>query len=141
MINFEHLKTKLDKADLRVFAFDIETTKDPLKFPDKRFDEIMMISYVIDGKGFLITNRTVVGADVQNFEYSPKPEYDIGAFTVFNECNEKELLVRFFSHIRDTKPFIFTTFNGDFFDWPFIDARCKNYNMKMEEEIGIYMNA
>ena len=34
MTNFEHLKSKLDKADLRVFAFDIETTKDPLKFPN-----------------------------------------------------------------------------------------------------------
>jgi DNA polymerase epsilon subunit 1 len=62
--NFTHLTTKLDKADLRVLAFDIETTKAPLKFPDSRFDQVMMISYVIDGKGFLITNRSIVGADV-----------------------------------------------------------------------------
>lgn len=34
----EYLKTKLDKADLRVCAFDIETSKAPLKFPDSRFD-------------------------------------------------------------------------------------------------------
>ena len=33
-----HLKDKLDKADLRIMAFDIETTKSPLKFPDKNFD-------------------------------------------------------------------------------------------------------
>lgn len=141
LVEFEHLKTKLDKADLRVFAFDIETTKDPLKFPDSRFDQVMMISYVIDGKGFLITNRNVVGSDVQNFEYSPKPEYDIGSFTVFNEADEKALLDKFFAHIRETKPFIFTTFNGDFFDWPFIDARCKTYNMKLEEEIGVFVNS
>jgi len=49
MTNFEHLKSKLDKADLRVFAFDIETTKDPLKFPNAQLDQIMMISYVFDG--------------------------------------------------------------------------------------------
>lgn len=59
-----HLKEKLEKADLRILAFDIETTKAPLKFPDSRFDYIMMISYIIDGKGFLINNRTIIGEDV-----------------------------------------------------------------------------
>jgi DNA polymerase epsilon subunit 1 len=38
MTKFEHLKSKLDKADLRILAFDIETTKAALKFPDARFD-------------------------------------------------------------------------------------------------------
>lgn len=33
-----------------VLAFDIETTKLPLKFPDASIDQIMMISYMIDGK-------------------------------------------------------------------------------------------
>lgn len=98
----------------------------------------MMISYIIDGNGFLITNRQVVGADVQDFEYCPKPEYDVGIFKVFNEPDEKSLLVRFFEHIRETKPFIFTTFNGDFFDWPFIQDRAEKYQLKIEEEIGIY---
>ena len=141
MTSITHLKTKLDKADLRILAFDIETTKADLKFPDARFDQIMMISYVLDGRGFLITNRTVVGADVHNFEYSPKPEYDVGMFTVLNEPDEKALLDKFFSHIRETKPFIFTTFNGDFFDWPFIKERSKTYDMNLETEIGIIDNS
>jgi DNA polymerase epsilon subunit 1 len=133
-----HLTDKLDKADLRVMAFDIETTTQPLKFPDSKFDQVMMISYIIDGKGFLITNRQVVGADVQDFEYSPKPEYDVGQFKVFNEADEKALLIKFFDHIRETKPCIFTTFNGDYFDWPFIQDRAEYYQLKIEEEIGIY---
>ena len=33
-----------------VLAFDIETTKLPLKFPDPASDYIMMISYMIDGQ-------------------------------------------------------------------------------------------
>ena len=33
-----------------VLAFDIETTKLPLKFPDSSTDTIMMISYMIDGQ-------------------------------------------------------------------------------------------
>lgn len=33
-----------------VLAYDIETTKLPLKFPDANIDQIMMISYMIDGQ-------------------------------------------------------------------------------------------
>jgi DNA polymerase epsilon subunit 1 len=141
MTHIEHLKTKLDKAELRVCAFDIETSKAELKFPDAKFDEIMMISYVVDGKGFLITNRTIIGDDVKDFEYSPKPEYDIGKFTIFNEPDERNMLIKFFTHMRETKPFIYTTFNGDYFDWPFIDERSKKYNLRLEEEIGINVNS
>lgn len=85
---FVHLSDKLDKADLRIMAYDIETTKSPLKFPDVRFDQIMMISYIVDGNGFLITNREVVGEDVVDFEYAPTADYDVGVFTVFNEADE-----------------------------------------------------
>lgn len=70
-----------------VLAFDIETTKLPLKFPDAASDVIMMVSYMVDGQGYLITNREVVGANVEDFEYTPRPEYE-GPFTVFNEADE-----------------------------------------------------
>ena len=33
-----------------MLAYDIETTKLPLKFPDASTDQIMMISYMIDGQ-------------------------------------------------------------------------------------------
>ena len=82
-------------------AYDIETTKLPLKFPDPASDSIMMISYMIDGQGYLVTNREVIGADVEDFEYTPKPEYE-GPFTVFNEPDEVCLydLYRNLSKIR-----------------------------------------
>lgn len=135
-----HLKEKLDKAAIRVLAFDIETTKQPLRFPDVKYDQVMMISYIVDGSGFLITNRQIVGEDVSNFEYAPREDYDVGTFTVFNEPDELRLLKKFFSHIRETKPTVFTTFNGDNFDWPFIQARADHHRLKMEEEIGIFNN-
>ena len=47
-----------------VLAFDIETTKLPLKFPDSSTDSIMMISYMIDGQVWVIfaeqTYETVI---------------------------------------------------------------------------------
>jgi DNA polymerase epsilon subunit 1 len=47
----------LELCDLRVLAFDIECEKAPLKFPDASRDRIYMISYMISGQGYLITNR------------------------------------------------------------------------------------
>lgn len=42
------------RPDPVVLAFDIETSKLPLKFPEAQNDPIMMISYMIDGKVILI---------------------------------------------------------------------------------------
>lgn len=40
-----------------------------------------MISYMVDRQGYLIVNREVVGADIDDFEYTPKPEFQ-GPFKV-----------------------------------------------------------
>lgn len=122
-------------ADPVVLAFDIETTKQPLKFPDASADQVMMISYMIDGEGFLITNREIVSADIDDFEYTPKPEYP-GMFTIFNEDDERGLLMRFFSHVQEAKPTVIATFNGDFFDWPFVEKRALINGLDMYDEIG-----
>ncbi len=49
----------IERPDFRIMAFDIETSKLPLKFPDSKIDGIMMISVNVDGASFLITNRQV----------------------------------------------------------------------------------
>uniref|UniRef100_A0A3B4CS33 DNA polymerase epsilon catalytic subunit n=1 Tax=Pygocentrus nattereri TaxID=42514 RepID=A0A3B4CS33_PYGNA len=125
----------VERPDPVVLAFDIETTKLPLKFPDAETDQIMMISYMIDGQGFLITNREIVSEDIEDFEFTPKPEYE-GPFTVFNEPDEAALIQRWFEHIHETKPNIFVTYNGDFFDWPFVETRAAHHGLVMHQEIG-----
>ena len=82
----------------------------------------MMISYMIDGQGYLIINREIVAAvcwlitsshhicptlshlitpcqDIDDFEYTPKAEYP-GPFEVFNELNEHAMILKFFRHIQ-----------------------------------------
>ncbi|KAG0164792.1 DNA polymerase epsilon catalytic subunit [Apophysomyces sp. BC1034] len=127
----------VQRAEPVILAFDIETTKLPLKFPDAAIDSIMMISYMIDGRGYLITNREIVSQDIDDFSYTPKPEFE-GPFTIFNEEDEAALLRRFFEHIQDAKPNVYVTYNGDFFDWPFVEARAKANGMDMYNEIGVY---
>ncbi|CAI8058398.1 DNA polymerase epsilon catalytic subunit A [Geodia barretti] len=79
-----------DRPEPVVLAFDIETTKLPLKFPDPASDSIMMISYMIDG--------------------------------------------------QETQPNIIVTYNGDMFDWPFVEARAYHHGIAMGDEIGFSMD-
>ncbi|KAJ5095595.1 hypothetical protein NUU61_004951 [Penicillium alfredii] len=140
VISLTCLEERLQRADPVVLAFDIETTKLPLKFPDAVIDQIMMISYMIDGQGFLITNREIVSEDISDFEYTPKPEYN-GPFVIFNEPDERAVLERFFEHIKIAKPTVIATYNGDFFDWPFVEARASVQGIDMYLEIGFRKNS
>lgn len=54
IVNVSLIEDRLARADPVILAFDIETTKLPLKFPDALIDQIMMISYMIDGQ---VTHR------------------------------------------------------------------------------------
>lgn len=137
--SFTCIEERIQRADPVVLAYDIETTKLPLKFPDAVTDQIMMISYMIDGQGFLITNREIVSEDIADFEYTPKPEYD-GQFLVFNEPDEKAVIERFFLHIKEARPTVIATYNGDFFDWPFVEARASVLEIDMYQEIGFRKN-
>ncbi|XP_034688144.1 DNA polymerase epsilon catalytic subunit A-like [Vitis riparia] len=125
----------LQRAEVHVCAFDIETTKLPLKFPDAEYDLVMMISYMVDGQGYLIINRECVGEDIEELEYTPKPEFE-GCFKVTNVKNEEELLRMWFAHMREVKPGIYVTYNGDFFDWPFLESRAAHHGLKMSDEVG-----
>ncbi|KAF7823259.1 DNA polymerase epsilon catalytic subunit A-like [Senna tora] len=134
-VTLEKRSDLLQRAEVRVCAFDIETTKLPLKFPDADYDLIMMISYMVDGQGYLIINRECVGEDIEDLEYTPKPEYE-GCFKVTNVQNEVELLRLWFSHMQEVKPGIYVTYNGDFFDWPFVERRAAHHGYKMADELG-----
>jgi len=119
--------TKLDKTakpSPRIMAFDIECTKAPLKFPDAEHDQIFMISYMVDGQGYLIISRDIVSQDINDFEYTPKPSFP-GPFKIFNEKTEADLIRRFFDHVEQLKPQIMVTYNGDYFDWPFLEKRAE----------------
>jgi DNA polymerase epsilon subunit 1 len=90
-VEMKHKEDMLIRAEPRILAFDIETTKLPLKFPNPEIDKVMMISYMIDRQGYLIINRSIVSEDIQDFDYTPKPEYK-GPFHTFNEKDEVKIL-------------------------------------------------
>ncbi|KAF2099988.1 DNA polymeras-like protein epsilon [Rhizodiscina lignyota] len=140
VVTLSCIEERLQRADPVVMAYDIETTKLPLKFPDAAIDQVMMISYMIDGQGFLITNREIVSEDIADFEYTPRPEYE-GQFLIFNEPDERAVLERFFEHIKEARPTVMVTYNGDFFDWPFVETRASILGIDMYQEIGFRKNS
>ena len=94
-----------------------------------------MISYMLDGQGYLIINREVVGADVDDFEYSPKPDYP-GPFIGVERTGRRRVVTRWFDHMRETQPCVYVTYNGDFFDWPFVETRAEKQGMSLYDELG-----
>ena len=133
----ELLPEMLTKPDLRVFAWDIETSKAPLKFPDSSIDPIIMISAMADGRGYLFVNREEVVKDIEDFDYAPKPDME-GHFTISNCEDEKSMLQAFYALIRKLQPQIMVTFNGDSFDFPYVAKRSEILGLDMGREIGIY---
>lgn len=75
-VTLERREDLLQRAEPRICAFDIETTKLPLQFPNAEYDQVFMISYMVDRQGYLVINREVVGEDIKDFEYTPKPEFE-----------------------------------------------------------------
>lgn len=134
-VSMERRTDLLQRAEPRICAFDIETTKLPLQFPNSQYDQVFMISYMVDRQGYLIINREVVSEDISDFEYTPKAEFE-GPFKVFNCANEAATLRCWLDHMRTVQPGVYVTYNGDYFDWPFIETRAAKHGMDMEEEIG-----
>lgn len=139
-VSIKCIEERVERAEPVVMAYDIETTKAPLKFPDAAHDQIMMISFMIDGQGYLITNREIVSEDIEDFEYTPKPEYE-GPFVVCNEADEAALIRRFCQYIADHKPTVMATYNGDSFDFPFVCARAAVHGIDLLKETGFALDS
>jgi DNA polymerase elongation subunit (family B) len=76
-LNTQSLISRISKSTLLMMFLDNSGTKEPLKFPDANIDSIYMISYMIDGEGYLIVNREIVSEDIEDFEYTPKKEVTV----------------------------------------------------------------
>ncbi|KAF7458255.1 DNA polymerase epsilon catalytic subunit [Cryptosporidium felis] len=138
LLELKCLEEDTSAPDLRCLAWDIETTKDPLKFPNVEKDQIMMISCMFEGQGYLITNREIVSQDIHDFEYSPKKEFD-SFFKCINCANEKDLILRFVNLIQTLRPHIIASYNGDNFDFPFLYERAAKHDIDVTSEWGIRM--
>ncbi|UKK02958.2 DNA polymerase epsilon catalytic subunit [Theileria orientalis] len=132
---------KRSVAPLNVFAWDIECYKAPLKFPDMETDEIMLISVMFNGQGYLIVNRSLVSRDITEFLYRPREDI-VGnaAFKIYNEKTERDLLVRFFSLLSQLRPQILVTYNGDNFDFPYVNRRAEINGLNMNRLAGFHLS-
>ena len=39
-------------------------------------------------------------------------------------------------HLQEIRPHVIVTYNGDNFDWPYVDTRCKLLGLDLRRELG-----
>ncbi|EZG43301.1 DNA polymerase [Gregarina niphandrodes] len=126
----ESWKSKLPL--LRILAWDIETHKAPLKFPQAEIDPVMSISYYTNQGGYLLVNRQHFSRDIADFTFQFKSE-----FKVYNFDEEKTLLKFFLWHVQCVcNPHILVTYNGDSFDFPYVMERCTRNGLSLKDTWG-----
>ena len=76
-----------------------------------------------------------MSSNIDDFDYTPKPEFE-GPFTIINARDERAMLMHFFEHIQSARPTVIATYNGDYFDWPFVEQRAAIHGINMYDEIG-----
>ncbi|KAL1544574.1 DNA-directed DNA polymerase [Salvia divinorum] len=122
---------QLQNPELHTCAFYVYTTELRLKDSEAVCHSIMMISYMIDGHGYLIINREYVGEDLEDLEYTPKPE-----FKCCFKVKYKGVVGSWFAEMKDVRPSIYVTYKGDCIDWPFLETKAANHGYNMNEELG-----
>ena len=50
------------------------------------------------------------------------------------------MLRKFLSHVQELRPHVLVTYNGDFFDWPYVEARCGKFDLSLYKELGVRCN-
>ena len=95
-----------------------------------------LMAYVIHGHGWLAKLLTGLQKPADNLMAS----WCAGPFTVYNEVNEAATLRRWFEHMRAVQPGVYVTYNGDFFDWPFLETRAAKCSLDMHALIGFKVN-
>ena len=62
------------------------------KFPcvPEQYQSVLLVIL----QGYLICNREIVSEDVEDFEFTPRPEFE-GQFIIFNETDEVKKVVFF----------------------------------------------
>jgi DNA polymerase epsilon subunit 1 len=63
---------------------------------------------------------------------------------VYYECSEHALIERFFLEVILAAPRVFVTYNGDYFDWPFVEKKqpeLPSLELVLIYQIGMETNA
>ena len=121
--------------NFRKLAFSIITTNQDYLNPDSNTDQAIMISVKTDTTNILLINQNIIKENLNELEYTYGNESNI--FTIYNVSCEEDLLLKFIEIIQIYKPHILITYNGNLFDFSFIETRLLKYGLIMKNLIGI----
>ena len=136
-VTLTHRGDMLARGEVKICAFDIETTKLPLQVSRRRVRPGVH-DLVHAGRAGLSDHQPRGGECRRRRLRVQRPSRSIpGPFIVWNEPDEAALLRRWFDHMREVQPSVYVTYNGDFFDWPFVETRAEKCGMSMYLELGL----
>ena len=58
-----------------------------------------------------------------------------------NRITSNRIIYISLSHCQELRPHVIVTYNGDYFDWPYVDKRCAKYGISLYSDLGIKLNA
>lgn len=131
----DDLKPVLNKNDvpkIKFFTIDIETSSKDFCLSNPKLDEIMSIAILFNNeKGYILFNKKFYGSTdgTEKIIYNGKNKLNGTPFKLFEMNDEKNLLNTFFLIIKALNPNVIITYNGDFFDLPYIIERADIYNL------------
>lgn len=118
-------------------SIDIEVDINPLGigFNSSQTEAILQIAVYVscNGKSRGFVHMQGSYEPRENFEVRPDPSVEAPP-VYYCYASETELLIGFFAHMRRIDPDDILTYNGDNFDWPFINVRAELCNLTSKQK-------
>ncbi|MBN2067768.1 MAG: DNA polymerase [Candidatus Diapherotrites archaeon] len=112
-----------EKPEFRVAAFDLETLS-PGRFSDPKQDPILMASFAMGKEAKALGNGQVLGKNAKVLSYGKGFGKEVDVFE-----DEKAMVKGLEERIREKKPDVIATYNGDLFDFPYIKERAERLGL------------
>jgi DNA polymerase epsilon subunit 1 len=125
------------------FGWDIETLTRPPQKPTPKKHPIYLISICLGDVGYIIQNTTIISDTFESYKLNAGKHLET-RFNVIRAKDEKDLIEKFLwiflnAKIDDRHPDTIADYNGDDFDFWFLDKRAKLYDIHLSD-YGIQMS-
>nr|QBK85190.1 MAG: DNA polymerase elongation subunit family B [Pithovirus LCDPAC02] len=121
---------KLQSFNLKIISMDLETTSSTNRFPEKRNpdDKITQCSFIVRNYMSDKIVRNYLITQLPTHETHDKKYYELIIVK-----NEKELLITYYQMLKNEIPDFIIFHNGMGFDLPYLEARCRLYDINFRK--------
>lgn len=133
------IDNKVDFGDIpKIMYWDIEVLHEKGKFPEPNEAKYPLVSITFtsnytDNYVTLFFDEKIIDKDVKNNIWIDRVNKKECKWTIKTFSKEKDMLLDFLNYVKIGDPDIFTGWNTDFFDMPYLINRMKNLGINYHE--------